>query len=145
MSRRFCRQGDGRDPRRAGHRRTVPNAPPPKGPGAVVHRSPHRDEVGQYFVDQGITKVFTVASHNAAGQQMIAALGNALTAAAARSLGRVHALPEEPELRPYLAKAKSSGAQAVHAFNAGGKAISFVEQYDSFGMKEACRCMARAS
>ena len=36
---------------------------------------------------------------------------------------------------PYLAQAKASGADAVYVFYAGGEAISFVKQYDSFGLK----------
>ena len=35
-----------------------------------------------------------------------------------------------------MANAKSSGAQAVYVFYAGGEAISYVKQYDSFGLKE---------
>lgn len=36
---------------------------------------------------------------------------------------------------PYLAQAKASGADAVYVFYAGGEAISFVKQYESFGLK----------
>jgi branched-chain amino acid transport system substrate-binding protein len=36
---------------------------------------------------------------------------------------------------PYLTKAQASDADAVYVFYAGGEAISFVKQYDSFGIK----------
>ena len=37
---------------------------------------------------------------------------------------------------PYLTNAKSSGAEALFVFYAGGEAISFVKQYGSFDLKE---------
>lgn len=94
--------------------------------------------MGKYLVDQGITKVFTVAPDYAAGQQMIKAFADAFTAAGGEIVGQEFTpFQKTQDFGPYLAKAKSSGAQAVYAFYAGGEAISFVKQYDSFGMKEA--------
>ena len=94
--------------------------------------------MGKYLVDQGITRVFTVAPDYAAGQQMIKAFADAFTSAGGEIVGQEFTpFQKTQDFGPFLAKAKSSGAQAVYAFYAGGEAISFVKQYDSFGMKDA--------
>lgn len=93
--------------------------------------------MGQYLVDQGITKVFTIGADYAAGQQMIGAFAEAFKAAGGEIVGQEFTpFQKTQDFGPFLAKAKSSGAQAVYAFYAGGEAISFVKQYDSFGMKD---------
>lgn len=94
--------------------------------------------MGKYLVDQGITRVFTIGADYAAGQQMIGAFAEAFKAAGGEIVGQEFTpFGKTQDFGPFLAKAKSSGAQAVYAFYAGGEAISFVKQYDSFGMKEA--------
>lgn len=94
--------------------------------------------MGKYLVDQGITKVFTIGADYAAGQQMIGAFAEAFKAAGGEIVGQEFTpFQKTQDFGPFLAKAKSSGAQAVYAFYAGGEAISFVKQYDSFGMKDA--------
>lgn len=94
--------------------------------------------MGKYLVDQGITKVFTIGADYAAGQQMIGAFTEAFKAAGGEIVGQEFTpFQKTQDFGPFLAKAKSSGAQAVYAFYAGGEAISFVKQYDSFGMKDA--------
>lgn len=94
--------------------------------------------MGKYLVDQGITRVFTIGADYAAGQQMIGAFAEAFKAAGGEIVGQEFTpFQKTQDFGPFLAKAKSSGAQAVYAFYAGGEAISFVKQYDSFGMKDA--------
>lgn len=88
--------------------------------------------MGQWMVDQGVKKVFTIAPDYAAGRQMI----DAFTAAGGEVVGQEWpAFRKTQDFGPYLANAKASGADAVYVFFAGGEAISFVKQYDSFGLK----------
>lgn len=93
--------------------------------------------MGQWMFDQGITKVYTLAPDYAAGNQMIDAFADAFTAAGGEVVGQATTpFQQTQDFGPYLAQAKSSGAEAIYAFYAGGEAITFVGQYDSFGMKE---------
>jgi len=92
--------------------------------------------MGQWMVDQGVKKVFTIAPDYAAGRQMIDAFTAAFTAAGGEVVGQEWpAFQKTQDFGPFLANAKASGADAVYVFFAGGEAISFVKQYDSFGLK----------
>lgn len=92
--------------------------------------------MGKWLHEQGVQKVFTIAPDYAAGQQMIAAFADGFTAAGGEVVGQEWTpFQKTQDFGPYLAKAKASGADAVYVFYAGGEAISFVKQYDSFGLK----------
>ena len=92
--------------------------------------------MGKWMVDQGVKKVFTIAPDYAAGRQMIDAFTTAFTAAGGEVVGQEWPpFQKTQDFGPFLANAKASGADAVYVFFAGGEAISFVKQYDSFGMK----------
>jgi branched-chain amino acid transport system substrate-binding protein len=86
--------------------------------------------------DQGIKKVFTLAPDYAAGRQMIDAFTATFTAAGGEVVGQEFTpFQKTQDFGPYLAQAKASGADAVYVFYAGGEAIAFVKQYESFGLK----------
>jgi branched-chain amino acid transport system substrate-binding protein len=92
--------------------------------------------MGKWMVDQGVKKVFTIAPDYAAGRQMIDAFTTAFTAAGGEVVGQEWPpFQKTQDFGPFLANAKASGADAVYVFFAGGEAISFVKQYDSFGLK----------
>jgi branched-chain amino acid transport system substrate-binding protein len=92
--------------------------------------------MGTWMAEQGIKKVFTLAPDYAAGRQMIDGFTNTFTAAGGEIVGQEFTpFQKTQDFGPYLAKAKASGADAVYVFYAGGEAISFVKQYDSFGLK----------
>ena len=92
--------------------------------------------MGQWMVEQGIRKVFTLAPDYAAGRQMIDAFAATFTAAGGEIVGQEFTpFQKTQDFGPYLAQAKASGADAVYVFYAGGEAIAFVKQYDSFGLK----------
>jgi branched-chain amino acid transport system substrate-binding protein len=92
--------------------------------------------MGQWMFDQGITRVYTLAPDYAAGHQMIDAFAEAFTAAGGEIVGQEYTpFRKTQDFGPYLTKAQASGAEAVFVFYAGGEAISFVKQYDSFGLK----------
>jgi branched-chain amino acid transport system substrate-binding protein len=92
--------------------------------------------MGNWMYEQGIRKVFTLAPDYAAGRQMIDAFAQTFTAAGGEIVGQEFTpFQKTQDFGPYLAQAKASGADAVYVFYAGGEAISFVKQYDSFGLK----------
>ncbi|MBY6140367.1 ABC transporter substrate-binding protein [Leisingera daeponensis] len=92
--------------------------------------------MGQWMYDQGIRKVYTLAPDYAAGRQMIGGFAGTFTAAGGEIVGQDFTpFQKTQDFGPYLAQAKASGADAVYVFYAGGEAISFVKQYDSFGLK----------
>jgi branched-chain amino acid transport system substrate-binding protein len=94
--------------------------------------------MGKWMVEQGVKKVFTIAPDYAAGRQMIDSFTAAFTAAGGEVVGQEWpAFQKTQDFGPFLANAKASGADAVYVFFAGGEAISFVKQYDSFGLKAA--------
>ena len=92
--------------------------------------------MGTWMAEQGIGKVYTLAPDYAAGRQMIDAFSTSFTAAGGEIVGQEFTpFQKTQDFGPYLAQAKASGADAVYVFYAGGEAISFVKQYDSFGLK----------
>ena len=92
--------------------------------------------MGTWMVEQGVRKVFTLAPDYAAGRQMIDAFAATFTAAGGEIVGQEFTpFQKTQDFGPYLAQAKASGADAVYVFYAGGEAIAFVKQYDSFGLK----------
>jgi branched-chain amino acid transport system substrate-binding protein len=92
--------------------------------------------MGTWMHEQGIGKVFTLAPDYAAGRQMIDAFTASFIAAGGEVVGQEFTpFQKTQDFGPYLAQAKASGADAVYVFYAGGEAISFVKQYDSFGLK----------
>ncbi|TCO70148.1 ABC transporter substrate-binding protein [Rhodovulum euryhalinum] len=94
--------------------------------------------MGDWLHAQGVQKVFTIAPDYAAGRQMIGGFVEGFAAAGGDVVGQEYTpFQKTQDFGPYLAKAKASGADAVYAFYAGGEAISFVKQYDSFGLKAA--------
>jgi branched-chain amino acid transport system substrate-binding protein len=92
--------------------------------------------MGTWMYEQGIRKVYTLAPDYAAGRQMIDAFAASFSAAGGEIVGQDFTpFQKTQDFGPYLTQAKSSGADAVYVFYAGGEAISFVKQYDSFGLK----------
>ena len=91
--------------------------------------------MGQWLFDQGITKIYTLAPDYAAGHQMIDAFAAAFKKAGGEIVGGEYTpFGKTSDFGPYLTTAKSSGAQGIYVFYAGGEAISFVKQYGSFGL-----------
>jgi branched-chain amino acid transport system substrate-binding protein len=94
--------------------------------------------MGQWLYDQGVRKVYTLAADYAAGREMIGAFADAFRAAGGEVVGQDFTpFQKTQDFGPYLTAAKASGAEAVYAFYAGGEAVSFVKQYESFGLSDA--------
>ncbi|MFD1794853.1 ABC transporter substrate-binding protein [Paracoccus aurantiacus] len=93
--------------------------------------------MGEWMAAQGISSVYTLAPDYAAGQQMIAAFSDAFTAGGGEIVGgEFTPFGKTEDFGPYLAKAQASGAQALYVFYGGADAVSFVKQYDSFGLRD---------
>jgi len=93
--------------------------------------------MGTWMAEQGVEKVYTLAPDYAAGRQMIEAFTASFTAAGGEVVGSAFTpFGKTQDFGPYLAKARAASPDAVYVFYAGGEAISFVKQYDSFGLKE---------
>jgi branched-chain amino acid transport system substrate-binding protein len=91
--------------------------------------------MGTWMAGQGIRRVFTIAPDYAAGRQMIDAFAASFTAAGGEIVGQEFTpFQKTQDFGPYLAQAQASGADAIYVFFAGGEAITFVKQYDSFGL-----------
>lgn len=93
--------------------------------------------MGEWMAAQGVNSVYTLAPDYAAGQQMIGAFSAAFEAAGGDVIGgEFTPFGKTEDFGPYLAKAQASGAEAIYVFYGGADAISFVRQYDSFGLAE---------
>lgn len=94
--------------------------------------------MGRWLAEQGVERVYTLAADYAAGHQMIEAFAEGFAEGGGEVVGQGFTpFGQTQDFGPYLAQAQASGADAIYAFYAGGEAISFVQQYDSFGLKEA--------
>lgn len=92
--------------------------------------------MGEWLAKQGVKTVFTLAPDYAAGKDSIGAFQEAFEANGGKVVGQDWTpFQKTQDWGPYLAKAKESGAEAIYVFYAGGEAIAFVKQYDSFGLK----------
>ena len=93
--------------------------------------------MGTWMAENGIKKVYTLAPDYTAGREMIEGFTGTFEAAGGEVVGGEYTpFRKTKDFGPYLAKAKASGADAVYSFYAGGEAIAFVKQYDSFGLDE---------
>lgn len=91
--------------------------------------------MGQWLYDKGLRRIYTMAPDYAAGRQMVGAFAEAFKAAGGEIVGEDFTpFQKTQDFGPYLTAAQASGAEAVYAFYAGGEAIAFVKQYDSFGL-----------
>lgn len=93
--------------------------------------------MGTWMANEGIGTVYTLAPDYAAGRQMIEAFSEAYASAGGTVVGgEFTPFQQTQDFGPYIAQAKASGADALYVFYAGGEAISFVKQFDSFGVDQ---------
>ena len=94
--------------------------------------------MGSWLYKKGVKKIYTFAPDYAAGRQMIKAFTESFTASGGEVIGSDFTpFRQTKDYGPYLIKAKSSGADGIYVFYAGGEAISFVKQYASFGLSSS--------
>ena len=91
--------------------------------------------MGEWLAQQGVKTAYTLAPDYAAGHQMVEAFTEKFTDGGGEVLGgEFTPFGQTSDFGPYLTNAKSSGAEALFVFYAGGEAISFVKQYGSFDL-----------
>jgi branched-chain amino acid transport system substrate-binding protein len=91
--------------------------------------------MGTWLAKQGVKKVYLMAPDYAAGHQMMEAFKGTFTAGGGRIVGEAYPpLRGTKDYGAYLAAVKTSDADAVYAFFAGGAAIKYVKQYHEFGL-----------
>jgi branched-chain amino acid transport system substrate-binding protein len=93
--------------------------------------------MGEWLAKQGVKRVYTLAADYSAGHQHIEAFSKAFTANGGEIVGGAFTpFQKTSDFAPYLAAAKAANPDAIYVFYAGGEAIAFVKQYDSFGLKQ---------
>ncbi|MDX1528432.1 MAG: ABC transporter substrate-binding protein [Gammaproteobacteria bacterium] len=91
--------------------------------------------MGTWLAQQGVKNVYLMAPDYAAGHQMMKAFRGTFEAGGGKIVGEAYPpLRGTKDYGSYLSAVKTSGADAVYVFFAGGAAISFVKQYHEFGL-----------
>ena len=94
--------------------------------------------MGTYLGDGGVGPVYVMAPDYAAGQEVVAGFIEAYEAAGGTVAGQaLTPFGTTQDFQPFLSGIQSSGAAATFVFYAGGEAVSFVQQYDGFGLKDS--------
>lgn len=92
---------------------------------------------GAVAEDLGGDSVYVMASDYAAGQESVAGFKKSFEAAGGKIAGESYTpFGTTTDWQPFLSKAQNSGAKAVYVFYAGGEAVNFVKQFDSFGLSK---------
>lgn len=94
--------------------------------------------MGEYLAKQDVGSVYLIAADYAAGEQALAGFRESFEAAGGTIAGEAFTpFPDTQDFAPFLSGIRSSGAGATFCFYAGGAAVSFVQQYSSFGLKNS--------
>lgn len=93
--------------------------------------------MGRYLAEQGVEDLFIIAPDYAAGREQAGGAREAYEAGGGTVVGEAFPpFTTTQDYQPFLQQIRDSGAQAVHAFFSGGEAITFVQQYQQFGLKD---------
>lgn len=94
--------------------------------------------MGEYLAQQLDGSVYLIAADYAAGKQQLAGFRESFEAAGGTVAGEAYTpFPDTQDFAPFLSNIRSSGAAATFCFYAGGAAVSFVQQYEAFGLKNS--------
>jgi branched-chain amino acid transport system substrate-binding protein len=87
---------------------------------------------------EGKEGVYAMAADYAAGEEAIAGFKKGFEEGGGKIVGEAMTpFGTTQDFQPFLAKARRSGAGAVFVFYAGAEAVSFVKQYQEFGLSES--------
>lgn len=94
--------------------------------------------LGAHLAQQGLPGgVYLIAPDYAAGEEALGGFRQAFEAGGGHVAGEARTpFGTTQDFQPFLAGIRSSGAAATFCFYAGGEAVSFVQQYDGFGLKQ---------
>jgi branched-chain amino acid transport system substrate-binding protein len=94
--------------------------------------------MAEYLAGNDIGPVYVMSADYAAGQEVVAGFIAAFEAANGTIAGQVLTpFMTTSDFQPFLSGIQSSGAAATFVFYAGGEAVSFVQQYAQFGLKDS--------
>lgn len=94
--------------------------------------------LGEWLAEQGVKTAYTIAPDYAGGKDSVHAFKEAFEEGGGEVLGSEFTpFQKTQDFGPYLTKASASGAEALYVFYSGSEAVSFLKQYDSFGLKES--------
>ncbi|MFB4284135.1 MULTISPECIES: ABC transporter substrate-binding protein [unclassified Nonomuraea] len=82
--------------------------------------------------------VYLIAADYAAGREMVAGFRKTFEAAGGKVAGEKYTpFGKTQDFQPFLSAIRGSDAKAVYAFYAGAEAVSFVKQYQQFGLADS--------
>lgn len=94
------------------------------------------EALGAYVAENVDGEVYFLAADYQAGLDEVTGFKRSFEAAGGQVADEVYTpFPGTTNFQPFLSNAKSSGAEALFSFYAGGAAVEFVKQYDQFGLK----------
>lgn len=95
--------------------------------------------LGTYLAEQNVPGgVYLMAADYAGGQEHAAAFRSAFLAAGGSIAGEAFTpFGTTQDFQPFLSGIQGTGAGATYVFYAGGEAVSYVQQYASFGIKDS--------
>jgi len=95
--------------------------------------------MGAHLARSGFREgVYAIAPDYAAGTEVIAAFTKAFEAGGGKVIGQAKpAFGKTSDYQPYLTGIQQSGAKATFCFFSGAEAITFVKQYQQFGLAQS--------
>ncbi|MGJ3507254.1 ABC transporter substrate-binding protein [Enemella sp. A6] len=94
------------------------------------------EALGKYVAENTDGGVYFLAADYQAGKDEVEGFKRSFEPAGGKTVDEVYTpFPSTSNFQPFLANAKSSGAQSLFSFYAGGAAVEFVKQYEQFGLK----------
>ncbi|SDX99545.1 branched-chain amino acid transport system substrate-binding protein [Modestobacter sp. DSM 44400] len=92
--------------------------------------------MGEHLAKEGVGPVYIMAPDYAAGQENVVAFTKAYEGGGGTLAGQaLTPFGTTQDYQPFLSGVQESGAKAVFCFYSGGEAVTFVKQYDQFGLK----------
>jgi branched-chain amino acid transport system substrate-binding protein len=93
--------------------------------------------MGQHLAEEGVGPVYVMAPDYAAGQEVVAGFTEAFEAGGGTVAGQaLTPFGTTQDYQPFLSGVRESGAAATFVFYSGAEAVSFVQQYDAFGLQD---------
>jgi branched-chain amino acid transport system substrate-binding protein len=93
--------------------------------------------MGEHLAAEGVGPVYVMAPDYAAGQEVVAGFTEAYEAGGGTVAGQaLTPFGTTQDYQPFLSPIQSSGAEATFVFYSGGEAVSYVQQYAEFGLKD---------
>jgi branched-chain amino acid transport system substrate-binding protein len=92
--------------------------------------------MGEHLAKEGVGPVYIMAPDYAAGQENVVAFTKAYEGGGGTLAGQaLTPFGTTQDFQPFLSGVQAAGAGAVFCFYSGGEAVTFVKQYDQFGLK----------